>query len=352
MKKIMFFVGSLKIGGSEKACVRMANAFADRYEVTVRTLFGGGALKQELDKRVRVKSFLPCFVRGFARIVNILPPSVAHFLFAGRGYDAEIAVGDGLESHVVSGGKCQNKFCWIHMDLRFNGPTPSEKTKKRYSSFKRIICVSQTAKDGMEIRHGFGDKTVIAFTPVDDAVVSEKAGEPLEFPKGHMVCVGRLEKVKGFDRLILAADTVRDKDFCIHIYGDGTRKEELQALIKEKRLEEKILLEGEVSNPYPFMRQAKALICPSENESFGFVAVEAMLLGTPVLATRCGGTEEIIRDDTEGFLCENSVEGIAEGLSEIIEKADFFDTKKARERALMFGVDRCAKEFLDIIFES
>ncbi len=352
LKKIMFFVGSLKIGGSEKACVRMANAFADKYDVTIRTFFGGGELRTELDPRVKVKSFLPRFVRGFARLVHILPPRFAHFLFAGSGYDAEIAVGEGLESHVISGGKCKNKYCWVHMDLRFNGPAPCEKTKKRFSAFKNIICVSQTAKDGVEVRHGFENKTVIAYTPVDEKTVVQKAEENLEFPKGHMVCVGRLEKIKGFDRLILAADMVRNLDFCIHIYGDGTKKEELSALIKEKDLCNRIILEGEVGNPYPFMRQAKALICPSENESFGFVVVEAMLLDTPVLATRCGGAEEIIGDETRGFLCSNSVEGIAEGMRDIITKVCDFDTKKARERAMEFGLENCTREFEKIIFES
>ena len=81
----MFFVTSLKTGGSEKACVRTANALVPFFDVTVCTLFGGGALQKELSPQVNVKSVFPRFIRGAAHIASYIPPEICHKLFIGGG---------------------------------------------------------------------------------------------------------------------------------------------------------------------------------------------------------------------------------------------------------------------------
>ena len=62
-------------------------------------------------------------------------------------------------------------------------------------------------------------------------------------------------------------------------------------------------LAGYVDNPFPFIRTADLLVCPSRSEGFGRILVEALILETPVLATACpGGPVEILEDGALGTL--------------------------------------------------
>ncbi len=336
------------MGGSEKACVRMANALCDRYKVTICTYFDNGELKKELDPRIEVKAVFPKFVRGAARLAHI-PPKLAYRCFVRGCYDIEIAVGDGLESHIISGSPNPNKYSWIHINLGNSGTRYSEKAVQKYRAFKKIICVSEVNKNAFVSEMGDEYDIAVAYTPISRKEIIEKAGNIEKRKKNSFICVGRLETVKGFDNLIIAAEKLRDKEFEIHIYGDGTQREYLGNLIQEKNLQNKVFLEGMSSNPYPEIKRADALICPSRNESFGFSVVEAMILRTPVISTRCGGTEEIIENPEQGILCENSVDGLVHGMKQFMEGTYKVDIQKAYEKACIFDLDQCVDAFCNVI---
>lgn len=349
MKKIAFFVCSLNIGGSEKACVRMANALAEKNDVTVITMFGGGPLEKELDGRVHVKYFFRGFVRGAARITRMLPPGLMHCLYMRGKYDIEIAVGDGLESHVISGSRNSEKFSWVHMDLRHYGSHYSKRNFRRFSTFKNIICVSGCAREWFLEEFPLAEKAVVAYTPVDTQDIINQADGFCDMPEGTMVAVGRLEKVKGFDRLIEAVAASERSDIRVWIFGDGSEREALRRFISEKGLDGRVVLKGQDLSPYPYIKAARALLCTSLSETFGFTVAEAMLLKTPVLSVKCGGPEEIITAPDEGLICENTVDGIKCGLERIMDGSDGIDTEAAYRRVLSFAVQPCAKAFSDII---
>ena len=53
MKKIVFGITSLGIGGAERVLVDIANSLKDEYEITIFTLYGGGAFEKELDSKIK-----------------------------------------------------------------------------------------------------------------------------------------------------------------------------------------------------------------------------------------------------------------------------------------------------------
>jgi glycosyltransferase involved in cell wall biosynthesis len=79
------------------------------------------------------------------------------------------------------------------------------------------------------------------------------------------------------------------------ILGEGEDRIPLEALIKEYKLEQDISMPGFVTNPYPFMVHAAGFILSSRWEGLPTVLVEAMSLGTPIIATDCpSGPREIL----------------------------------------------------------
>ena len=338
------------MGGSEKACVRMANSLVDLYDVTICTVFGSAGLEQEVSEKINIVHKFPRFIRGFAKIVYFLKPAKAYKYLVNGNYDIEVAVGDGLESFVISGSPNPNKYSWIHINLGENGTKRNDKSIKRYNSFKKIICVSESNRNAFIREMGFENKATVVYTPCDIEEIQNKAKEyDVEFSRKTLLSVGRLETVKGFDRLINAVSMISNKDFELVIIGDGTQRTVLQNKINRVGLSGRIKLIGEKQNPYPYIKSADALICSSAEESFGFTLVEAMALRTPVISTKCGGVEEIIQDETQGLLCDNSVDGIKTGIELFLNNEHHIDLNKAENRAKSFDVRNCVNRFIEII---
>ena len=80
----------------------------------------------------------------------------------------------------------------------------------------------------------------------------------------------------------------------------------IQNAIDEAQLSDRILLIGELSNPYPYMRNADLLLNLSYHEAAPMVFLEAHALGVPVFATRTSSADELLRDGETDFICENS----------------------------------------------
>lgn len=132
--------------------------------------------------------------------------------------------------------------------------------------------------------------------------------------KHSLIAIGRLVEKKGFHYLI---DSINQLDkntqqkIKLSIYGTGPMEAQLQSLINEKGLNDKISLEGSIphNNLMEILKEAYLLIVPSvetasDIDGIPTVIPEAMALRTPVLATSVAGIPEMIIDDYSGFLCE------------------------------------------------
>lgn len=102
--------------------------------------------------------------------------------------------------------------------------------------------------------------------------------------------------------------------------GDGEEKNNLINLSKKLNIYKRIHFLGWVDNPYKYIKHSNILVCTSQTESFGNVIVEAMICGIPVISTRCGGPEEIINNDVDGFLVDiGDIEDLVEKINFIID---------------------------------
>lgn len=131
----------------------------------------------------------------------------------------------------------------------------------------------------------------------DDAMMSHKV----------ILSVGRLNKDKDHEILIRAFALLMARgfaqDWCLVIYGDGAEKENLNALIHELSVTERVHLAGVSKDMDSVYKSAGLYVHPSRYESFGLVTAEAMSHGLPVIGfSDCPGTMEIIDDGVTGIL--------------------------------------------------
>jgi len=123
--------------------------------------------------------------------------------------------------------------------------------------------------------------------------------------KKKILFVGLLIPVKGVPFLLQAVSYLKGqrRDFVLDIIGNGTSRLEHEELARTLRVLDIVKFHGLVSKVKvgEFMRACDFLVAPSLHETFGVALVEAMACGKPVVATRSGGSGEIV-DDRVGVL--------------------------------------------------
>ena len=121
--------------------------------------------------------------------------------------------------------------------------------------------------------------------------------------------VGRIEEAKGQYLLIeaverLKADGINVKVFFVgHVMQEAYLKT-LETMIKDKGLEKEIIFLGFTKQPHRFMQTCDVMVLATRCETFGLVLIEAMQVGTPVIASKSCGPLEIIEEGKSGLLFE------------------------------------------------
>jgi colanic acid/amylovoran biosynthesis glycosyltransferase len=121
-----------------------------------------------------------------------------------------------------------------------------------------------------------------------------------------LLAVGRLHRVKNYPFLIQACAALRDEgtDFLCWIVGEGPERRTLERLIRELRLQDQVLLRGQIpqSELSAFYRHADLVVLTSHSEGLPVVLMEAMAHGRLVLAPAISGIPELIEHRRNGFL--------------------------------------------------
>lgn len=177
-----------------------------------------------------------------------------------------------------------------------------------------------------------------------------------ESDAGHItaVAVGRLTHQKGFDLLIDAVALVRETlpTFRLRILGEGPCRHELEEQVTRLGLGECVSLPGHSKSVLQDMYSASFVVSSSRYEGFPNVLLEAMSVGTPVLASDCpGGTNQMVLPKKTGWLCRSeSPSSLAAGLVEAA--AEFQQYDRAGLRAFVaevFSVDKIAGEYAEVL---
>lgn len=166
------------------------------------------------------------------------------------------------------------------------------------------------------------------FKPMDRGDVRRQLH--LEHEKNIILYVGRIDPLKGIDRLLMAGAHLKMRQGfkLIIIGGNDHFQPELQRLkwfTRELGIQDLVMFAGRVKQEdLPlYYNAADVVVVPSYHESFGLVALESLACGTPVVATKVGGLENIIEEGQNGYLVTNDVpHSMADKIELLLTKPD------------------------------
>lgn len=173
---------------------------------------------------------------------------------------------------------------------------------------------------------------------------------------GRLSAIGEDGKlVKGFDLLLDAFSLIAEKypEYDLDIAGDGTAEgvRFLKELAIKRGIGDRVHFLGFIKDIDGLMKSHALFVLSSRAEGFGRVVIESMAVGTPVVAFKCSGPTEIIKDGVDGFLVEReNVNKLAEKIAFILndpEKRYLFG-EKALINVKRFSMDIIIKKWEDL----
>lgn len=183
--------------------------------------------------------------------------------------------------------------------------------------------------------------------------------DPSGYKTGHrklqILSVGRLAPQKGHDLLIRSFSMISADfpEWSILIAGEGPEKENLERLVKELNLNERVIFYGLHNDPRELMLQSSLFILPSRYEGFPNALVEAMSCGMPVISFDCPhGPSDIIKNGEDGVLVPpENIEGLASAMKNLM--ADSLQRQNLGSAATgvceRFGVEAISAKWEDLM---
>lgn len=133
--------------------------------------------------------------------------------------------------------------------------------------------------------------------------------------------VARLDPVKNHPLMIKATQTLIEQGHPVKllIVGDGPERESLEKLTEQLHLKDAVLFTGFQNQPAEYLALLDIFLLPSFTEGTSITLLEAMSLGIPAVATRVGGTPEIVEDEETGILIESdNLPGFVNSVSRLL----------------------------------
>ena len=343
MKKIIFGITSLTLGGAERVLIDLANKLVEKFDITIFTLYANGELEKELDERIHLKSLYNKRYKDLNKKERVLIP--VSVLFNKRkiyknyvddnDYIAQIAFLEGAITRIFSVKSKHNtkKIAWIHNDIsKVFGKSIKAEIKRivdrnAYEKYDVLAFVSvdnldkfNKVYDDMLLPHEKVIKNYINSERIIE--LSKKENEKIfNSDEVNIVQVSRLVEQKGIERLIDVHTKLIKAGYNHHIYiiGEGPLKTKLEEKIKVDNVGNTFALLGAKENPYPYIKDADAFGLFSFFEGYPMVVEEAKILKKFVVVTNTSAREVLFDYARNSLIVNNDEEGIEQGIKYIIE---------------------------------
>ncbi len=345
MKKVLFIISKMDVGGAEKMLHDLAlglNKEEGLFKITVVCLYEKGKLGNSLSQRgVRVYD---SFLRNkfdFAGIVNFI------ILLKRERPDILYITGQTLSQAVAFIGamfvKKAVKIIGVHShDLKKRRLYKLLIDRISFNSATKVVCVSRSQRDLIADKGVPLEKIEVIYNGVDVnrfKDIKDMKEKKLLKANGSVVIgtLASLREEKALDILLKAASEVlrRHPGTFFVIVGEGKERMCLEHLAKELRIDPSVRFLGEKDNVSEIIPSFDIACLSSRTENFPLALLECMACGKPVVATRIGGIPEMIEDGSSGILVRSeSSNDLAKALMRLIEDRELCKVigEKGRER--------------------
>lgn len=363
------------VGGSTTSLLSLLGMIDyDKFDVDLQLQYTQGILSGLIPSNVNILPMAYKYPHSFYKWIKILSPkSVIRFIkgkrIGGEGrtqfmeqdickfardnnkfYDVAISY---LERwplyYLVDKVKAKRKIAWIHTDY-VGSQFHIELDLAYFKQIDSIVFVAQKCAEGFKaIAPELKEKVVKIENLLSSIVIRQRSNTCLNQLDSDLfndecfklISVCRISFAdKGLDRGVLAFAKLREegmlKNLKWYIIGDGPMYATLKKMIYDYHLQNEIILIGLRKNPLNIEKKCDVYFLPSRYEGKPMAVTEAQMLGLVPLITKISAAEEIVQDGSNGFICENSQDGIYEGLSRVIRNKDII---KDKMKSLVYSHD-------------
>lgn len=364
-ERLAVFLPSLRGGGAERVMLTLARGFAERaWSVDLVLVKVEGAYVADVPDAVRVVDLdARRTIASLPALVRYLRRERPRALLSAMDHANVVAL---LARRLA--GTPDRVIATVHIDRGRAGfkarslvgrLTPLW-VRPFYSWAESVVAVSSgVARDLVRSARVPEDRVQVIYNPVVTPEMLAQADEQLAHPwfrpdaSPVVLGVGRLTAQKDFGTLIRAFALLRRRrPIRLTILGEGEERQELEALARELGVAEDVALPGFVDNPYQYMARAAVFALSSQWEGLPTVLIEALALGTPVVATDCpSGPSEILEEGRWGTLVPpGSVTALAGAVEESLERGALRDMERASRVAWQrFSVDAALDSYASVL---
>ncbi|MBT0584932.1 glycosyltransferase [Alteromonas oceanisediminis] len=321
---VRMVINSLGKGGAEKSLITLLSSLATQpVSVSLMSIFSANEYRQFIPENVTVLS-----LSDYVENQNVLrlalrhaTPSQINHWFGNRTFDVDIAYIEGWATKIVASSASKKKIAWCHTNLAENHWTlnycfwDSTEEKSAYSQMDALVFVSYDSLAGFKSLYELSNQ---ACHTIPNLICTPTVNQSIKKDETFFTfaSVGRLNVIKGYDRLISAFSRLIQSGVSARliIWGEGEERANLEAQIRREGIEQYSALPGFVPSPFDGREPIDCFVSSSLTEGHPLAIGEALLAQIPVIATTNGGSQEILEDGRTGMLVSSSVEGLFNGM--------------------------------------
>ena len=356
MKKILFVIPSLSNGGAEKVVSKISSGLVNKgYDVTLLTFFDcekeylidGKVKRINLSKGYEKDYNSINTLKRFKLIRKVINEIEPDFIFPFLNhvciYTFISCIFSKYRKRIVFTERCNQKFTNKRNRL----------VKNLCQVFvKRILVQNNGQKLDLSKRNQ--RKTCVIANPIDSVYLDYKKNSVDECK--NIISLGRLSDQKDYPLAIETFSSVLKKypNLTYHIFGKGENEDKLRKLIKEKNLENKVVLEGFTTNIDDIYKNAGMFLMTSKFEGMPNALAESLAVGLPCISSDCDfGPSDLIENESMGILVkEHTVEAFEKAMLHMIENYSFYASKSNERKEIMrkkYSLDVIIDEWIKFI---
>lgn len=262
-------------------------------------------------------------------------------------FDIAVAYwGDKTMFYMIDHVRAKKKIAWLHFD--YTKPMRDDALyAPAFAACDWTVTVSRPIEASMKAHFPqLADQIVCMENISDPRLIRDLALRGETFPDHHftgkrILTVGRIAEQKGYDMAVQVLARLRADGYDVrwYIIGSGEREQEeaLKLAAIDYNVADLLILLGNTTNPYTYMRDCDIYAQPSRHEGKPIAVEEAKILYKPILATDYLSAREQLGDGELGVICPISADGIYEGLKTLLDSPELCERYSDRLTEIRTG---------------